>query len=168
MASDSPLAFLFHGRDSSPDSPKMQALSAVCVAKGFDHHIPDFSSTNDPHERVAIFQTLIRGETRPLIFAGSSMGGYVATRVSQDISIQGLFLIAPALYRPTYSIDERAPNAKVISLIHGWNDEVVPIEESVRFARKYTATLCAIAGDHFLDEHLKEIQRAFANFLDDI
>jgi alpha/beta superfamily hydrolase len=144
----------------------MQALNAVCVKKGIEARIPDFSSTNDPLERVATFQALIRGETRPLIFAGSSMGGYVAARVSQEQPIQGLFLIAPALYRPSYSLDERAPNAGSISIIHGWNDEIVPIEESIRFAKKFGATLHAIPGDHFLDDRLVEIQHAFGDFID--
>ena len=168
MTSPPPLAFLLHGRASSPDSPKMQALHAVCVAKGIEDRIPDFSTTNDPHERVAKFQALLRGETRPLIFAGSSMGGYVATRVSQDTAVRGLFLIAPALYRQTYSLDERAPQARAISIIHGWNDEVVPLEESIRFARKFNATLHVIPGDHFLDHRLEEIQIAFGNFVDKI
>lgn len=146
----------------------MQALHAVCMAKGVEDRIPDFSATNDPHERVTRFEAIIREETRPLIFAGSSMGGYVATRVSQETSVRGLFLIAPALYRPTYSLDERAPKAGAISIIHGWNDEIVPIDESIRFAKKFGATLCAIRGDHYLDDRLAEIQRAFASFLDDL
>lgn len=145
----------------------MQALHAVCVSKGIEDRIPDFSSTDDPHKRAAMFKKLIRSETRHLIFAGSSMGGYVATRTSQDTSVRGLFLIAPALYRPNYPLDDRSPKAGAISIIHGWDDEIVPIDESIRFARKFGATLCAIPGDHFLDDQLTEIQRAFASFLDD-
>jgi alpha/beta superfamily hydrolase len=168
MAAHTPLVFLLHGRASSPQSPKMQALHAVCLAKGLEDRIPDFSSTNDPHERLARLKDLIRSETRPLIFAASSMGGYVATRVSQETPIEGLFLIAPALYRPTYSINGYAPKARAISIIHGWNDDIVPIEESIRFAKSFGGKLYAISGDHYLDDQLSEIQRAFAHFLDDI
>ena len=50
---------------------------------------------------------------------------------------RGLFLLAPAFYMPGYEDytpqDVRCPTA----IVHGWHDDIVPVENSIRWAREH-------------------------------
>ena len=41
------------------------------------------------------------------------------------------------------------------AIVHGWRDEVVPAEHSVRFAREYRASLHLLDSDHQLHDQLR-------------
>ena len=41
-----------------------------------------------------------------------------------------------------------------MTIVHGWRDDVIPVENSVRYAKQYNAALHILDGDHRLvDEH---------------
>lgn len=127
---------------------------------------PDFSFTRDPEERVRHLLSLDLPAGRDLILAGSSMGGYVAAVASRRLRPAGLFLMAPAFYLPGYEQDP-APGARLVEVLHGWRDDVVPVENSWRFARAHRARLHVIDADHALSGAMPLIEGIFRSFLAD-
>jgi fermentation-respiration switch protein FrsA (DUF1100 family) len=51
------------------------------------------------------------------------------------------------------------------SIVHGWQDEVVPAEHSVRFAQLHRASLHMVDADHRLQNQIRIIQYLFEYFL---
>jgi pimeloyl-ACP methyl ester carboxylesterase len=51
------------------------------------------------------------------------------------------------------------------AIVHGWRDDVVPIEHSIRFAREYGASVHLVDADHQLHEQLRFIKYLFEYFL---
>jgi pimeloyl-ACP methyl ester carboxylesterase len=51
------------------------------------------------------------------------------------------------------------------TLVHGWRDDVVPFDQSVRFAREYGAQLHLVDSDHQLHDQLRLIKYLFEYFL---
>src|SRR5207302_8616338 len=51
------------------------------------------------------------------------------------------------------------------AVVHGWRDEVVPFEHSVRFAQAYRAALHLLESDHRLHNQIRVIQYLFEYFL---
>ena len=49
--------------------------------------------------------------------------------------------------------------------MHGWRDDVVPVENSIRFAREYGATLHVLDTDHRMQDRIREIGYYFEYFL---
>jgi hypothetical protein len=62
-----------------------------------------------------------------------------------------------------------APHVPIahISIVHGWDDAIVPVDNVVAFARAQGATLHLLADDHLLKASLEEIARLYAAFLAD-
>ena len=76
--------------------------------------------------------------------------------------------MAPALYvEGLPPLRERIIDCPT-SVVHGWRDEVVPFEHSVRFAREYGAALHLLADDHALHGTLRMIKYLFEYFLIDL
>jgi predicted esterase len=85
------------------------------------------------------------------------MGGHVATAAAERVNAAGLFVLAPAYYMEGY--EELTPPAPGIPtcIVHGWRDDVVPADNSIRFARSCGAELHLIDGDHRLTDNVVEI-----------
>jgi hypothetical protein len=49
--------------------------------------------------------------------------------------------------------------------VHGWRDAVVPVENSIRWAREQGAELHILDGDHRLQERIAEIRDLFGAYL---
>jgi hypothetical protein len=89
----------------------------------------------------------------PIYLAGFSFGAYVQHRVAQQLPHEKLLLIAPAV-----NLYEFQPVPASTRLIHGENDELVPLADAQRFATASGATLSIITGaDHFFHKKLKEL-----------
>ena len=52
-----------------------------------------------------------------------------------------------------------------MTIVHGWRDEIVPVEESVRYARDHSATLHIIDTDHRMQDQIPLINYLFEYFL---
>lgn len=102
---------------------------------------------------------------RQLVLVGSSMGGYVSTVASERLLVDGLFLMAPAFYLQRYGNQDPKPRAKTTMVVHGWSDQVVPADNSIRFARLHRCDLHLLDGDHRLNEALSKIEPLFEIFL---
>ncbi len=93
------------------------------------------------------------------------MGGYVSLAAASHISARGVFLMAPALYLPNYKI-QRFPYDGYVSLVHGWNDDIVPIENSLKYARHQKAQLLLLNDGHRLANSKSVISPFFRNWLE--
>lgn len=168
MTSQSIRIFLLHGKDSSPLSIKMQRLSAIAQHYGFITEIPDFSQIADPDQRVELLLELANRATERLIFAGSSMGGYMAAIAAEKLACEGLFVMAPAFYMKPYLNQEPKPQTTNITIIHGWHDEIIPVDHSIKFAKEFNALLHLVNDDHRLLNQLKLIDDLWKIFLTNI
>lgn len=157
-----------HGQESGPWGTKIRALAEIARDEGWGVDSLDYQGIPDPHVRVARLAAYCRGRHAPVALAGSSMGGFVAARVAAQLPALGLFLMAPAFYVSGY--EEHVPPAPScpVTIVHGWRDEVVPWEGSVRYAAPCRARLALIDGDHRLTANLTEVTLLFRVFLRDL
>ena len=52
-----------------------------------------------------------------------------------------------------------------ICIVHGWHDDVVPVDNSIRFARQCDAELHLIDSDHRLTDNVVEIVAYLKRFI---
>lgn len=157
--------FFSHGKDSGPWGLKIRALARV--AEKFSCRVvsPDDEGVFDPELRVRHLIEVAQDVTGPLILVGSSMGGYVAAVASSVLAPRGLFLLAPAIGLPGYTVDKPVPSAEECVVVHGWDDVLVPLQPVFDFARQNRAMFCAIPAGHSLNEQIGLIEELFAGFL---
>jgi len=154
-----------HGRDSSPDSSKILALKETARVEGYDSLAVDYRGIDSPRDRVTRLVDACKDVKGDLVLVGSSLGGYVSLVAASTLHARGIFLMAPAVY-----FDELPPIRKgsidyPFTIVHGWNDDVVPLEHSLRLAREFRSTLHIVDSDHRLHSHLRMIRFYFEHFL---
>lgn len=154
-----------HGSLAEPWGAKSKALAETAKNLGLDMEAPDFRETENPDERVAQLAKLLEQSKKPAILAGSSMGGYVAAAAARNADVPGLFLLAPAFYFPGYDVHVFSGLPQTITVVHGWNDDVVPVENSIRFAKGHRADLHVFHDDHRLQGSHEKLCFLFENFL---
>ena len=159
------LVHFIHGKESGPNGSKLAALSSVARDAGWQASCLDYSHTMDPALRLEQLLAACAGETRPLVLAGSSMGAWVAAEAAQRLRAQGVFLMAPAVYMPGYPSQEPVVPGEHTEIVHGWDDEVIPYEHAVRFARLRQCTLHLMPGDHRLSGRIPLLCELFGAFL---
>jgi pimeloyl-ACP methyl ester carboxylesterase len=54
------------------------------------------------------------------------------------------------------------------AIVHGWHDTVVPVENSIRWAREHQATLHLLNSDHRLENQLGPICLLLRAFLTEL
>lgn len=158
--------YFAHGKESGPWGTKISLLANIARARGFVVESPDYSVIANPDQRVQKLLSICEADLENLILVGSSMGAYVSTVASEILRPQGLFLMAPAFYTEGYDQQNPHPNAKFTTMIHGWDDEVIPVERSIRFAQEHKVELHITNGDHRLTNQLPLLQTLFGHFLD--
>jgi predicted alpha/beta-hydrolase family hydrolase len=165
---------LSHGFESGPDATKVTALADAAERLGWTHERPDYtdldarrevSDLGDVPARLERLQALVRSAAArgPLVLAGSSLGAWISGRASLRASVAGLFLMAPPV---------RMGNAPVLdaaqvpmSIIHGWDDELIPAAEVVEWAQPRKARLLMVDDSHRLSSHVEASAAAFAALL---
>ena len=163
-----PAVYISHGQESGPWGTKIGAMAKAVRALGCRAESVDYQGIVDPTERVDKLIAECQGVEEPLILVGSSMGGHVATAAAAPLNAIGLFVLAPAYYIAEYEqLTPPAPDIP-ISIIHGWRDDIVPPENSIRFASKCHATLHLVNGDHRLTENINEIIYYLTRFVRDL
>lgn len=159
--------YFAHGKESGPWGLKIQALARVARARGFAVESPDYSHTQDPDERVRQLLALRPAPAGELVLVGSSMGGYVSAVASRTLRPTGLFLLAPAVYLPGYE-DDPSPVCRLLEVVHGWNDDIVPPDNALRFAQRHRARLHMLDSGHTLQDAIPYLERLFGLFLDEV
>lgn len=95
------------------------------------------------------------GATLPVTLAGFSFGSYVQTRVAERVPAQRLVLVGPAVKRFPLS----AVPADTI-VIHGEQDEVVPLSDVLDWARPQELPIVVFPGcGHFFHGRLPQLAR---------
>ena len=158
--------FFAHGKESGPWGFKIKRLAKIATAQGCSVDSIDYRDAMDPDLRVEQLLVRLRQETQPFILVGSSMGGYVSLVASASIQTRALFLIAPALYIPSFETQQYASTAEHIEVVHGWSDDVIPVQNSIDYARQADCALHLISGDHPLNSSIESIEALFMQFLD--
>lgn len=154
-----------HGQESGPWGTKIRAMADTVRELGCKADSIDYRGIADPAARVRKLIAECSGIHDKLILVGSSMGGHVATAGAEAVGAAGLFVLAPAYFMPGY--EDLTPNAPELPLaiVHGWRDDVVPVENSIRFAAACRAELHVIDGDHRLTENIDEINYYLKRFI---
>jgi alpha/beta superfamily hydrolase len=119
----------------------------------------------DPDLRVERLLAELEKEVDDFILVGSSMGGYVALVASEIVNAKAVFLMAPALYIPGFKKQQHDSKSSHIEIVHGWSDDVIPAENSIKYARQVDCTLHLISGDHALNGVIKTVENLFEQFL---
>lgn len=154
-----------HGQESGPWGTKIQAMAALARELGCVADSIDYQGIPDPTERVEKLIAAGRDIADPLILVGSSMGGHVATAAADTLGAAGLFVLAPAFYVDGYeSLTPQAPGMPMC-IVHGWHDDIVPVENSIRFAQECKAILHLVDGDHRLTDNIAEINGYLKHFI---
>lgn len=154
-----------HGREGSPSGTKSKILEKIARELHYEFLAPDYTSIENPDDRANKLIEIVNSMESPIILAGSSMGGYISTVVSNTIKCAGLFLIAPALYMPNYKVQLYPTNANTVYVRHGWQDEIIPVENSIKFAKSINCELKVVNDNHRMSKTLLDLQNSFRNFL---
>jgi len=154
-----------HGQESGPWGRKIAALAEIARAEGYEAHSVDYRGIDEPRARVARLVEFCKELAGELVLVGSSLGGYVAVSSASLLHARGVFLMAPALYVEGLPQLRAGVLDSPAAVVHGWRDEVVPFEHSVRFAQTYRAALHLLESDHRLHNQIRVIQHLFEYFL---
>lgn len=154
-----------HGRESGPWGTKIRALAKVAENSGCRVLSRDDRDSRDPELRVARLIDEVKSVDGPTVLVGSSMGGYVATVASQVVRPVGLFLMSPAFGLPGYAEQTPQPICRELTVVYGWNDEIVPMAAVLDFARSHQAMLHLVPAGHALLEQLEWLTKLFELFL---
>ena len=165
---------LSHGFESGPDATKVTALASAAEALGWSCERPDYtgfdarrdiSTLGDVVARQAHLLALAQAAAArgPLVLAGSSLGAYIAGRVSLEVPVAGLFLMAPPISMG--ALQDLDAAAVPVSVIHGWDDELIPAQHVVDWATPRRARLLLVDDAHRLSDHVEASAQAFAQLL---
>lgn len=181
-----------HGRFGSPwYGFKIEALRGVALQMGMNIvsvRYPEEMAVEEMEAkllRTVSDDVIVPGD---LVFLSSSRGGYLSTRVANDVialyasepdrvdedkplprrHVLGQFLIAPAFYiKPDYYPDQSPapPCGMKTVIVHGLDDNVIASDNSVRFAQRFKAELHLVAGGHRLNSQRDLLCTLFEEFL---
>src|ERR1700729_3540992 len=179
-----------HGRYGSPwYGFKVEALRLVALRMGVNMISVKYPEEMPVEEMERKLLNTIKDDVNvpgDLVFLSSSRGAYLSTRVSKDVieffskeetrmdddkvlprrHVLGQFLIAPAFYiKPEYYPDQ-APISPPIrtAIVHGFDDDVISSDNSIRFSKQFKAELHLIGGGHRLNSQRNMLCLLFQNF----
>ena len=154
-----------HGKESGPWGSKIKHLANTASALGFEVDSIDYTGMLNPDERVNKLCKYLADESDPFILVGSSMGGYVSLVAAEKMPPHGVFLLAPALYITDYEQQEYDLSLSNVEIVHGWSDNIIPVQKSIQYAQLSKCSLHLIDGDHRLNSSLEQVDALFTLFL---
>lgn len=157
-----------HGQESGPWGTKIRAMAERVKDLGCRADSVDYRGIEDPAERVEKLIRECEHIEDSLVLVGSSMGGHVATAAAEELGAAALFVLAPAYYMKSHEELTPSPPQIPICIVHGWHDDIVPADNSIRFARRCGATLHLVDGDHRLTANIDEINEYLTYFINKI
>ncbi len=160
---------LSHGLESGPDATKVTALARVAEELGWASIRPDYRDLDVSRDVAAITARTARAvaaapATGRVIFAGSSMGAFISGFASKQRECAALYLMALPVGVEGYDFDYKAAIVPTV-LVHGWRDELCPVNAVIEFARERGDTLHLVDDDHRLGEHVDYCAEAFRHLL---
>lgn len=166
------LAILSHGLESGPDAGKVTALARAAEAAGWRALRPDYLVFDRGRDEAAVADRIAHliAHVEPgmrLVLAGSSLGAFISARASLAVPIAGLFLMAPPPFMHWFSQPLEAARVPT-TIVHGWQDELIPVETVLDFARERRARVHLVDDTHRLAAHVEQCAEWFAHFLRDL
>jgi len=165
---------LSHGFESGPEATKVTALAEAAERLGWSHERPDYtdldarldiSPLGDVAARASRLLALaeVAASRGPLVLAGSSLGAWISGMVSLQVPVRGLLLMAP----PVRLNAEHPLQAAAVptSIIHGWDDELIPAQDVIDWALPRRDRLLLVNDGHRLSDHVDASAEAFAALL---
>ena len=162
------LVVFSHGKESGPHGNKISSMRSIAEDLGFSTVSLDYTKCSNEMERVDLLKSFLRKQKQKLVLVGSSMGGYVSATVANEIELEGLFLLCPAVYHYEFTQQFYAPKTMNIALVHGWEDDIILPQSSIDFAREHKAELLLVQDGHRLKNALPSILPWFKSFLEDL
>lgn len=111
--------------------------------------------TGETEDALAVLADARRalGESLPVALAGFSFGAFVQTRVASRVHAEGLVLVAPGVKRfPLHDV----PADTIV--IHGEEDDVVPLSDVLEWARPQQLPIVVFPGcGHFFHGRLPQL-----------
>src|SRR5690625_2822058 len=163
-----------HGHLSSPQSSKKQEHATMTKTASFKTLAIDYRDLkDDPVGRAERLVKAIGELPSAPVLVGSSMGGWVSMTAAEKLPASGLFLMAPALFLENTKYggsvpDNYRPKSNHVSIIHGWNDDIIPWQNSLKHASASRAALHLIDSDHRLEGALADIKNIFSRFIQQV
>jgi predicted esterase YcpF (UPF0227 family) len=157
--------YFSHGKESGPWGSKIKRLAEIARNMECAVESVDYTDLMDPDLRVERLLGVLAGEEGNFVLVGSSMGGYVSLVASGSVDTKAVFLMAPALYMPGYEGREYQSRCSHIEIVHGWSDDIIPVENSIRYAQEADCMLHLVSGDHPLNSSLDIVASLFEQFL---
>jgi pimeloyl-ACP methyl ester carboxylesterase len=154
-----------HGKESGPWGRKITAMAALARDLKLGVESVDYRGIDDPAARVERLVATAARITRPIVLVGSSMGGHVSAAAAARLEPRGLFLLAPAFYMPGFEAYTPQEVPCPTAIVHGWRDDIVPVENSVRWAREHRSALHVLDSDHRLEDRIDAICALLRSFL---
>ena len=167
MANEQRWVCFSHGKESGPWGTKINALAERARLRGWQVESLDYQGMDDPDARVARLEEWCVATPEPFVLVGSSMGGHVAAAAAtgKGNAAQGLFLLAPAFYVTGYEQHTPPTPECPVTIVHGWNDDVISWRNSACFAEPCGARLVLLNDGHRLGEKLEQVIEQFDLFL---
>ena len=154
-----------HGQESGPWGTKIKIMASLASSLDCDVSSIDYQGIKEPQDRVAKLIKECSDIPEPICLVGSSMGGFVATAAAYDVKAIGLFVLAPAYFIQGFDHSLIKSIDIPMEIVHGWNDNIVPVENSIRYAQSQHAKLHIVDGDHGLTDNIQEINNYFKTFI---
>jgi pimeloyl-ACP methyl ester carboxylesterase len=165
MTGSSGTVVFSHGKESGPWGSKITAMAEVVRGLGLAVESLDYRGIDDPAARVEALVARASAVAGAVVLVGSSMGGHVSAAAAARLRPRGLFLLAPAFYMPGYEMHTPQGVECPTVIVHGWRDDIVPVDHSIRWAREHLATLHVLDSGHRLEDQIAAICLLLRSFL---
>ncbi len=175
MVSEKIMYYYIHGYLSSTEGDKATLLRERLQATAISYR-------DGPPEKLNIADAIVRimeaiGVDSQAMLIGSSLGGLLAAKTAKQITVNHLILINPAIIPPFVDLstiddmpdhilkemrDEQLFLSKIqtkIDILVGTNDETVPNEWSIEFAKAQQASIHFFKDDHRFSNHLNDLPK---------
>ena len=166
-------AIVSHGFEATPQGVKALACDAAARALGWTEERLDYrpfdadqrrSRLGDVEARIAHLKAIAENVNGPLVLCGSSMGAFVSARVSLEVPVVGLFLMAPPVWLEDYDMALQAARVPTW-VVHGWNDEIITASSVAAWAQVRNLRATFVPDTHRLEGHADFCGAEFGRFL---
>ena len=162
-----------HGFEAHPEAVKALACAKAARELGWTEERPDYrpfdarrdvSGLGDVEARIAHLKAIAAKAPKPLVLCGSSLGAFISARVSLEVPVAGLFLMAPPVWLEDYDFALQVARVPT-RVIHGWNDEIITAMSVAAWAQVRDVKTTFVNDTHRLEGHVEFCGQEFARFL---
>lgn len=141
------------GKISSLKEGKSKLLRISCKELDCQYTVVNYKNYKSLKQKTLIATGIIEKIKSPLIICGSSLGGYIALKMSNRIkNIASMILFSPAINIDGYPKISEKIKINNIKIIHGYNDKVVPCKNVVDFCTANKIELRLLNDGHKLSK----------------